>query len=287
MMEETADHAYSLGTAPVMDTLREIFTSPNPEYDTLFINLGTILRNCSSNKNVTDAKREDRLLGRKSTTPAHILIKEGKQEILKVTRDVCDLMASNERLMFPHVIVYFVNYRMCIPKEHYKPFTESEREMALAEASLAGIVHGARKDGTYSKVVFIEVPIKSRDCPHRVLMKELARIKSRHNVVMVSNHRLDYHLHKFCNKFTLVDSFTGNLVSPRELPKKVFGVESVPFLPITHAILGDKDDIKPSLKGKEKKLFIEAAERSNWITHSEEYVRLAIRNLKIPVPFTI
>lgn len=278
---------YSLGTTPILNKLKEMFSTDVPVYDTIFLNLGTILRNCSSNQSVVDAKKEDKLLGRKSKTPAHILIKEGKSEILRFMQDVCDILDSNKGVLFPSVVAYFVNYRKCIPESLYRPFTEAEREIALAEASLRGLVHGTKKDGKYSRVNFIELPIDSNQCPHRLLLKEFGNIKSNHHVIMISNHRLDYHIHKYCTKFCLIDSFTGNIILPRDLPQKVFGTNVIPFIPITHAILGDKDDIKPSIAGKEKKNLIKIATDNRWAAHSDEYIRIAIRNLKIPVPFEI
>jgi hypothetical protein len=281
------DNEYSMGTAPILETLKNIYSQESPEYDTILLNLGTILRNCSSNKNVAEAKKEDRMLGRRTKTPAHILIKESRDEILRFSEDVCSILDGNQNVMFPHVIVYFVNYRKCIPEHLYRPFTESEREIALAEASLRGIVHGARKDGQVSRVTFIEYPIDSKTCPHRLLSKEISTIKNSHNVIMISNHRIDYHVHKACNKFMLIDSFTGNQLTAKDLPKKVFGNEVVPFNTMLHAILGDKDDIKCSLKGKEKTQLIEYAEKDRWLAHSEDHIRTSLRKLRIQVPFVI
>lgn len=287
MDEMERNTEYSLGTAPIMETLKKLYEAGNSPYDTIMLNLGTILRNCSSNQNVVDAKKEDKLMGRKTKVPAHILVKESRAEILKVSQDICDIMDNAKDVMFPHVLVYFVNYRKCIPADLYRPFTESEREVALAEASLRGVVHGARKDGAVSRVTFIEYPIDHKVCPHRLLSKELKSLRNSHNVIMISNHRLDYHIHKHCNQFMLIDSFTGNTLTAKDLPKKVFSNEAIPFNTMLHAILGDKDDIKPSIKGKEKTKLVEIATNDRWIAHSEDHIRLALRRLQIPIPFEI
>ena len=278
---------YSMGTAPIYRTLKEIYSGTNPMYDTIMINLGTILRNCSSNKSVIDAKKEDKLLHRKSNAPAHILIKEGKAEIMKFVEAVCSLMRENETVLFPSIIVYFVDYKKCIPSHVYKPFTESEREMALAETMLQGIVHGSRKDAKVDRVNFVELPIVSKLFPHRLLAKELAAIKSNHHVIMISNHKLDYHIHKYCSRFCLIDSFTGRIIEARDLSEKVFSNKELPFIPSLHALLGDNVDIKASITGKEKKNLIETATTNRWSTHTSEYVDAALRSLRVSVPFEI
>jgi len=278
---------YSMGTAPIYRTLRDIYSSTAPVYDTIMINIGTILRNCSSNKSVTDAKREDKLLGRKSNTPAHILIKEAKAEILKFIAAVCSLIGNNDAVLFPSVLIYFVDYKKCIPAHAYKPFTDSEREMALAETMLQGIVHGVKKDGKVDRVNFVELPITNKQCPHRVLMKELAAIKSNHHVLMISNHKLDYHIHRYCSRFCLVDSFTGKIIEPRDLSEKVFSNKELPFIPELHALLGDNTDIKAAISGKEKKNLIEVATTNRWSIHTSEYVIAALKSLRVSIPFEI
>ena len=102
---------FSLGTTPVYNKLLEIFSNATPEFDTIVLNLGTILRNCASNKSVMEAKQEDKRLGRKSSTPAHILIKEAKDEILKFTESICEMLENSQGVLFPSIVVYFVNYR--------------------------------------------------------------------------------------------------------------------------------------------------------------------------------
>lgn len=278
---------YSLGTTPIFNKLLEIFQQDAPKFDTVFLNLGTILRNCASNKNVTEAKREDKRLNRKSTKPAQILIQEAKDEILRFTGDVCKMMNDNTSILFPSVFVYFVNYRKCVPKSVYRVFTESEREIALAETMLRGIVHGAMKDGTYKRVNFVEYPMDSVQCPHRLMIKALNSIKSNHHVIMISHHRLDYHIHRHCSDFSLIDSYTGNIYTSKDLPKKVFNEEVIPFTTTTHAVLGDKCDIKCSLSTKEKNALIEVATKFRWMAHSDEFVRSEFRRLKIPIPFEI
>ena len=278
---------YSLGTNPVYTTLKELFTIDTPAYDTVLINLGTILRNCSSNKSVVEARKADRRLGRKSFTPSKILIQEAKEEILRFVEAVCNLLSSNEGIVFPAVIVYYVDYKRCVPEAFYKPFTPSERELALAETMLRGIVHGVAKSGSVNRVNFLEIPMTGRLCPHRVLAKEMLRVKSNHRAVMISNHRLDYHIHKNCNAFCLIDSYTGNILETKDLSKKVFGVEEIPFTPLTHALFGDNIDIKSPLSRKEKDTLIELATKNRWIAHTDEYIKTSLKSLNIAIPFNI
>lgn len=284
---EELNTEYSMGTAPIYNTLKEMFMIDSPMHDTVLINLGTILRNCSSNKSVTDAKKEDKRLGRKSFKPSKILIQEAKEEILKFVEAVCNLLSTNESIAFPAVIVYYADYKKCIPEMFYKPFTESERELALAETMLRGVVHGVTKSGSVNRVNFLEIPMNGKAFPHAILAKEMGSVKSSHRVVMISNHRLDYHIHRHCASFCLIDSYTGNVLEVGDLGKKVFGTEDIPFLASTHALLGDNIDIKTMLGRKEKNNLIEVAKQNRWTAHTEEYIKTALRNMRIAIPFSI
>jgi len=81
---------------------------------------------------------------------------------------------------------------------------------------------------------------------------------------LISHVPLDFHLYRVFDEFTLLESYTGAFKTKKDLGKKVFQIDSIPFNKYTHLLLGDKWYLTQLVDNKTKKLIKEKAERESW-----------------------
>lgn len=280
---------YSLGTTPIINSLIDLLTHPaNKEFvDTVVINLGTLLRNCASNEDVQSTKKTDKQAGRSTGKPTQILVKEAKAEMERFSSDVCSIFNNARNVTNPTVIMYYANYFPFIPEDLYREYTDGEKALKEADSWLKKEVGNARESVRVDNVVKTLLPI-TRNYPGYVgLAQELKNVMNEHSVVMVSHHAMDYHLWTACSQFKLLDSYTGNVRKTEELGQKVFSNKFLPFNRCLHAVLGDKEDIKPSISGNAKKDLFRVAEKERWDTKSENYIRTRLNQMHVTIPFNI
>ena len=103
---------------------------------------------------------------------------------------------------------------------------------------------------------------------------------------MISNHPSDYHIGPYCRTFRLIRSYTGEVVPYKNLNRHLFDTNSIPFNQYTHALLGDKEDIKPTYKSGAKSKLIEQAEKEEWSLKTQDYIRERLYRLSIRIPMS-
>lgn len=110
----------------------------------------------------------------------------------------------------------------------------------------------------------------------------LATSKLKHmTLVMTSHVAVDFHIYKYCKRFTLLESHTGGMRKPSDLGKKVFGHAEVPFNKYTHVVFGDKTLLRPQFGPKARKEVVERAKNETWLRLSETAVLSALDKMHL------
>ena len=276
---------YSLGTTPVFNTLlNEISRKENPVEIVLF-NVATIIRNCMHTEKITNMIKEEKRRGQETNAPSLALLNETKKEIATLMNDIVAMFNDNQAIMNPTLIAYFCDYRKTIPTASRREEIASKKTLFLAEDMLIHAMTPRRSVTKARNVTLIEIPILTGKFPHVILADELGYIKNNHNIGHISNHPIDYHICKYTSSYRLIQSFTGKVLTTGELPEKVFGSSDIPFCPATHAVLGDKEDVKPSLSPSVKKKMYEVAKQEHWAIHTPEWLEERMYQIGVRVPF--
>ena len=276
---------FSLGTAPLMKSIESLIENREEMIDVVCLNLGTIVRNCLQNQAVKDAIDFDKRHGTRTERPARVLLQESRNEMIKVIGDLVQLLNNDQFVNNPAVITFHSDYSKSVPKEVYKAPVDSKYYLTLADQLVrTTVIKGGRKSARQGKVMLIELPINDKFLPWRHIMLELKDMKNNHNVLMVSNHPVDYHVGSVSHTFRIVRSFTGEVVKYKQLGRIVFKNEILPFNLYTHALFGDKEDVKCSVTGNDKTKLLELAEKEEWLLKTKDYIKDRLYELGIRIP---
>ena len=280
---------YSLGTTPIYNTLLREITKRNSPVEVVMINVSTLLRNCSSNEDVKQILEEEKRLNRETNRPSKQLINDTKNEIQVLFDDIVEMFRSNNTIINPTLIVYFCDYKNIIPHSQYREPSHGKRVLTVAEdILLSSMAPDKRKVTRPHDVSLVELPIGKGKFPHILLADELGLINNTHRVAHITHHPIDYHIYKYTADYRLIQSFTGNILRPKDLGSKVFNNQSVPFNVYTHAVLGDNVDIKSSLSISTKRQLMDLAKKEHWgDIHTADWVRDRLKEVGIHIPFEI
>lgn len=278
---------YSYGTTPMYNALLdEIIRRDHPAEIVLF-NVATIIRNCSQTEQITTMAKDEKRLGHETEEPSKTLLTKTKTEISMLLNDIVEMFSAVKGVAHPTLIAYFCDYSKTIPSSSYRTPAPGKRVLTTAEQLLIASMNPKRKVSKVRDITLIEIPILQGEFPHQVLDRELGYIRNTHRIVHITNHPLDYHICKSTSHYRLVQSFTGNVLQPKDLPHKVFKTDALPFNVYTHAVLGDDVDIKPSLSPAAKKKLLEIASHEHWSIHTPQWTKERLGDVGVRVPFQI
>lgn len=278
----------SLGSQPIVDKLDECINTREYPADTILLNLGTLVRNCSSNEVVKQAIEEDKERGLETLRPGQVLYTELINEMNNMIEYICQLFNNNTLVHNPTIITYFADYSAFIPEDVYRKPTDSKRAITICNQMIIDrLKHNKKQAVKLEKVTVREVPMLDTRPSWRWLYDVLGSVKNNHDVIMISHHPSDYHIGPYCRTFRVLRSYTGKVIWYKDLNDGIFGTSSLPFNQYTHAILGDKEDIKPSIRGASKDTLLEIAENEEWSLKTQEYIydKLYRMNIRIPIKF--
>lgn len=276
---------FTVGTKAVVESLEKAINDNEYPIDTVILNLGTIVRNCLANEAVKEAIEFDKRRGVETDQPAIVLFDESKKEMINVIQYIAQCFNNTNLVHNPTIITYHANYAKCITNELYRKPTDGKRITTLAnEFVRTKLIVGKRKTSKIGKVTLIEIPMNSSFCPWRYFIEELKNLKNEHCVAMISSHPVDFHIGQMCRSFRVFRSYTGEVIWYKNLGKKIFDNENVPFNIYTHAILGDKEDVQSSLKGSAKQKLFQIAEEDEWALKTKDYIREHLYRLNIRIP---
>lgn len=277
---------YSMGTKPAIEAMTGMISSSDSTIDTIMINMATIVRNCISNKEVKELVDEEKRKHIHTLNPAKLVRDMAKKEMLEMIDDLTEVYTNSGHIRKPHLIIYHALYERCIPADIYREPSEGKQLLVESNELVAKELIKDRSTTTRKKLKIIETPCRGSEAPWRVMLREIKHIGNNHCVMMLSNHPVDYHVAPYCKAFMVVRSHTGDIVTSQNLNTFVFGKDTteIPFNIYTHAILGDKVDVKSSINNEEKTTVIEAAEAEDWSVKTQEYIRDQLYRMKIKVP---
>lgn len=283
--KETQEYPFSIGTTKVMENLSEIIRDTNT--DIFMINIGTLVRNCFSNDNV---KQKVDLNKQTKNIPINqisdILITETKKEIQNIVTYYVNIV-TQLKVIYPSIVFYSGDYSVCLPKEIQRDTQPSKEVISLATNYFTGD-RLTSNNKQINGVNVVSLTTRSTSMlPYKHLVTYLGTERNRHNVLMLSHHPLDYHIVKHSHTFNIIRSYTGDVVNQSKLNETVFNNSDIPFCTTTHAILGDKEDIKSTLSTKEKKELLSLAAKENWNTKTDAFIRERLSSLHVRIPVII
>lgn len=260
------DNSYSLGTAPVVSKLQEILSGSNAP-DTFLVNILTLVRNVASKNHPEE----------KITKTVATLVKEASEEFNNLVRDVSQMYAKNNTVN-PNILVYCADYAKMIQADALRVQPDSKKSLYLANTSILNAILTKPKSVlNIGKTVVTELSLKTREPVYTTLISEIQNFRNRHKVIMLSHIAYDYHIVKSIPDFSLINSFTGSIVTASELGKKVFNNEDVGFTTYLHSLLGDKELIKGTLSISEKKKLFEIAKEKQLKIKTRDYINETLK----------
>lgn len=244
-MAEQENTEYGFGTYEAIDKMEEIVSSEKSDRDTILINIDTLMRN----RNRNDVK-------------ADTLIKETFEDIQTITDRFVSTSSSYDHISSLAVVFYTAYYKRIVPKG----FLRQPPPSRMAFDSALDIKNKRLKSETKTvQGIFVTVQLLRTE--HKIY-RELIRLCEKQNtsqkILMLSHMNCDYHIGLRYTDMILVDSFTGNTHSSDKFAVKVYGTIQIPFCPATHAVLGDKELIKPTYTRDEKRKLIQQSTDENW-----------------------
>lgn len=254
---------YSPGTGIALDSLLKNFHKYS--HGLVMINIGTLLRN---------------LIVKDSTVQT--VFEAFASELPSLLNEVSELLRTTTSINKPLLFLYSVNYPKCLDVEHLRKPSKSRmllfdciHYINLHSTRLFGDKHTGNVNGVevlYKHISKPKIPIADQ------LYHQITSCTLHRRAIMLSHTAIDFHLVNRLTDMVLLESHTGKWKKPHTINTKVFGsaYESVPFYPITHMCLGDKDIVKPTMSISQKKELIALAIKDKWRSKSERHVNMMI-----------
>lgn len=199
------------------------------------------------------------------------------------------LVSPNSKIK-PLICFYFAKYEHINPKYLRDKFPKGTEEKWRIRDKVAALIEDEGFLTSYENtdIVFSVEEGNGKYWPHKELVKDLndrfSGISFR-STLLVSHVPFDFHLYKVFNDFTILESYTGAFKHKRDLGKKVFGDESIPFNKYTHVLLGDKWYMKQQVDSKTKKLIKEKSKNNNWNLLPDKSILESLVDMHLPVSY--
>lgn len=258
-----------LGTGTIINALNGLTNkSSNNIFDVIVVNIATLIRNNLS-KERTDKEVVE-------------LVKNDLHDLIRAVGSYHENMGGLVRN--PTMINYLPDYSY-LPAINARPNTGNRKR-------IADITEGFIRDDDLRRrtrirdhergTTIYEVYAGGRVMlPYKSIMREIADIFRLGNVdprasltsyLLISHAPLDYHMLLNYPRVTLLESFTGRFLKPKELGHKVFGTNFIPFNAVTHLLFGDSVHVDPFAKRKNKQLLTDMAKTQSWYVRTKEEI---------------
>lgn len=265
---EKVTYPYSMGTTPLMETLEKIFTETTNNYDTWVINILAIIRN-NYEKDITVKE----------------LYRKVEEELNDIIRDSCELMSKCVNIKKPILIFYAHTLKISVPFNSVRP--EIHKRVIMGVVNKLFYDKFKKNKPVFIQSVFVQkIALDNFKWPHYSIREIIKKQDNTRTCLYTTHVTFDYHVMQWFPTLRLLESYTGNLIGLQDLPQKVFKLD-IPFNEYTHAILGDKDYVKPYIKINEKKRLIQLAEDEKWIFKSKEYIKSSLIKNNFNIPFNL
>lgn len=269
--EVSDQYPYSLGTQSLLDAITRF--DPKKDiynWDTTIINIGTIVRN-----NLHKDKPDTRI------------IQETLNDISALITNIYYYLKNNQVGDSPYIILFIPDYRKLIPLFRRKLSPNEER----VESILKKLTNEIQDKKHGDKQMYFDMPVyfilagNDIAMPYRHVfdkinvingeIKSIKRVMTR-KYLLISNVALDYYLFRCFRNVKLFECFTGLIKEERELGKKVFKEDGIPFNLYTHVLFGDTTKVKPLVSRNVKAQFIELAHKQKWVLKDDTSIRSSI-----------
>lgn len=259
----------SYGIDPVLIRLQEILGKPTCKVNTILINISTCIRN-AMDKDLSE--REN-------------IIKIGN-EISVIVETIAD-MFNRSVINYPYLVLYMENYIKDWPSDKVRPSTPGKMlYFDLVQHFYKLIDKNQPTKIGKTTVNFVKL---NKGLDYGAQLQSVLRNISEvipsatytGNYCLVSHQPLDFHVLNKCPQGMIIASHTGEVITNRMLGYKVFNEESIPFNMLTHSLLGDKYQIKPSVSIKARKDIREKAYINKWYLKTEPQIKQELRNIGI------
>lgn len=268
-MLEELNTRYSIGTSAMVATILPLLASPKVPYDTILINLETIMRNVY-HKDLTVDK----------------LVSATIREYVDFMSEIMGTIGNNSSIKKMYVAMYIGDHIATLPYRSRKKETPKriifkkavERIQKKRELFFRRVVDNVDFHGfTLSTLRRVATQIAW----------QVSKLVGSTKLLMISHIPLDFHVLQRHPNSAILESYTGRIIkySPMNLGRKVFKLDNVPFTTYTHAILGDNVSVSLIKDHNMKKKILTLASEHNWKMASRETVNRDIReNVGFP-PF--
>lgn len=258
----------SWATEPILIRLEKLLLRDDDQVNTIMINMSTIIRNSID----------------KSLPIENNLKRIGTETNLIVER-IKNIYEQIKTISHPYLVIYMGNYREDYQKANFRPITEGRQYFRdIEEIIFKKFQNTIVKQGDLT-VQFI----KLNKIPYweelQKILKNVGKIipKAFYTGLyyLISHYPIDYHVLNVCPNGKLINSHTGEVIGRNKLGLKVFEDENVPFNAVLHSLLGDKIQLAPRIKVKERKRVMEEAKHNNWIIKTESQIKKDLKNIGI------
>lgn len=254
----------SFGIDPVLLHLREVLPTKLNKVNTILISLNTCVRNVVSN----DLSEEEILL-------------RVKHEINLILEVIIDAIGDK-----PYYIGFYItNHHADYPADKVRPRTPGKKKYYDTCDYLWDNFSSIELVASPKELPYVEFFKLDKPGYGGLLYDKLINLSKRlfeytytGYLYLISHNPLDFYLlNKAPNGFLLA-SHTGELLNYKDLGKKVFGNEYLPFYFSVHIIMGDKNQVKPVIRIGKRKQIRSAAEKGKWQFKNEAQIAQEIRN---------
>ena len=266
--ESLEEYRYSIGNTPVMDTLLKVFNEQTNTIDTVAMNLSTLLRNT----HLSDMSTSE-------------WVQLTYKEILDMTSELAQIMETS--IPNPKILLYFIDYRDIIPDVLERPVTGTRALIIDGMTKLIPMINdaGFSKPGESDEIINLKYgPRRGNPAD---LHRMIRRLGNKKRTCLITHLPLDYHIYRYLKHVRYVSSYTGAVSTVKDLGKKMFGSDDIPFNRHTHALLGDRVSFKSTLSTKLKREVLEIAKHDRWRLMPESGILRSMRNHQFNPPFTI
>lgn len=259
------EYPNSLGTQSLIDTIASWDYRNKHIWDTTIINVATIVRN-NIDKNKTDEE----------------IIKSTYSDLRNLNLAIYYYLEATKESDNPYTIIFVPNYSK-IPELFRRKLSPQEERIVTICNKIANSINN-RKEGDSSSIFTMPLYLvelgNNRELPYKQLVFKIGQINSNNKNItkvmtrrymLISHIALDYHIfNTHIRDIKLLECYTGNVRTIKDLGQKLFKEDCIPFNQYTHALFGDSTRVKPIVTRKKREEFIEVAKRYKW-------------NLKTPV----
>ncbi len=256
----------SWATEPALIRLEHLLLKDNEQVNTILINMNTIIRN-SFDKGL----------------PFDNNLKRIGTEVNLIIERINHIYEERKTISHPYLIIYMGDYRKDYEASHLRPLPEGRKFLKEVEDSVF-----EKFQNTVIKTGVLTCHfVKLNKIPYadelQTVLKSISHIIPKAFYTgyyyLISHQPIDYHLLNKSPNGKLINSHTGVVIERSKLGLKIFGDERVPFNYLLHTLLGDKVQLLPKIKPKDRRQVIEEAQQNSWGIKTEAQIKKDLKNI--------